>query len=162
MEVCRNECIRLEKSSSFISQQQDAATTVQTDQLSSIPLSALSLDNSGLPVVQYGLHAPLAASTPNRTVGHKQNLQQRDTYQEIIPGIPQGSLYPTLSALSSGSIAIATNEHSLCNKVTKGIFKKENSYKNQKTTTLMILPDLQTHHQYWKQKIKKIRLRTRN
>ena len=27
--------------------------------------------------------------------------QQEDSYQQIIPGIPQGSLYPTLSSLSS-------------------------------------------------------------
>ena len=76
---------------------------------------------------------PLAAGTPNRTAAHGQNPQQEDTYQEIIPGIPQGSLYPTLSALSSGHIAIATNEHSLCNKVTKvliSISKKQNRYEN--------------------------------
>ena len=48
-------------------------------------------------------------------------MQQGDTYQQIIPGIPQDSLYPTFSALSSGPIATATNEHSLRNKVTKGL-----------------------------------------
>ena len=54
-------------------------------------------------------------------VAHEQNTQQGDTYQQIIPGIPQGSLYPTLSALSSGPIATATNKHSLHNKVIKGL-----------------------------------------
>ena len=48
-------------------------------------------------------------------------MQQGHTYQQIISGIPQGSLYPTLSALSSGPIATASNEHSLCNKVIKGL-----------------------------------------
>ena len=86
-----------------------------------MPLTALSLDDSSPPVVQYGSHVPLAASTPNRTAAYEQNSQQEDTYQEIIPGIPQGSLYPTLSALSSGPVAIATNEHSLHNKVTKDL-----------------------------------------
>ena len=85
-----------------------------------MPLSALSLDDSSPPVVQYGLHVPLAASTPNRIAAHEQSPQQGD-YQEIIPGIPQGSLYPTLSALSSGPVAIPTNEHSLHTKVTKGL-----------------------------------------
>ena len=109
------------KAAALISQQQDATAAMQTDQLSSMPLSALSLDDSGPPVVQHGLDGPLAASTPNRTAAHEQNTQQGDAYQQIIPGIPQGSLYPTLSTLSSGSVATATNEHSLHNKVTKGL-----------------------------------------
>ena len=44
---------------------------------------------------------------------------QEDSYQEIIPGIPQGSLYPTLSSLSSGLVASDSNAQSLSNKVTK-------------------------------------------
>ena len=68
------------KAAALISQQQDAAATAQTDQLSSMPLSALSLDDSHLPVVQYGSHVPLAASTPYRTEAHDQNPQQEDTY----------------------------------------------------------------------------------
>ena len=42
-------------------------------------------------------------------------------YQEIIPGILQGSLYPTLSSLSSGFVASDTNAQSLSDKVTKGL-----------------------------------------
>ena len=98
------------KAAVLINHQEVTATTVQTDQLDSMPLSALSLDDSGPPIVKHGLHSPLAASTPNRTEAHDKNTQQGDTYQQIIPGIPQGSLYPTLSALSSGPIATASNE----------------------------------------------------
>ena len=47
--------------------------------------------------------------------------QQEDSYQQIIPGIPQGSLYPTLSSLSSGLVALDTNAQSLSDKVTKGL-----------------------------------------
>ena len=47
--------------------------------------------------------------------------QQEDSYQEIIPGIPQGSLYPTLSSLSSGLVASDNNAQSHSNKVTKGL-----------------------------------------
>ena len=43
-----------------------------------------------------------------------------DSYRKIIPGIPHGSSFPTLSSLSSGPVTPATNEHSLCNRVTKG------------------------------------------
>ena len=109
------------KAAALINHQQVAAATVQTDQLDSMPLSALSLDDSGLSIVKDGLHSPLAASTPNRTEAHDKNTQQGDTYQQIIPGIPQGSLYPNLSALSSGPVATAPNEHSLCNKVITGL-----------------------------------------
>ena len=45
--------------------------------------------------------------------------QQDDSYQQIIPSIPQGSLYPTLSSLSSGVVASDTDVQSLHDKVTK-------------------------------------------
>ena len=47
--------------------------------------------------------------------------QQEDFYQQIIPGIPQGSLYPTLSSLSSE--AVAFQEEVVCDKVSKGLDK---------------------------------------
>ena len=58
------------KAAAFISQQKHAAAIAQTEQLSSMPLSALSLGDSGPPMVQYGSHMPLAASTPNSTLAH--------------------------------------------------------------------------------------------
>ena len=58
---------------------------------------------------------PVAASTPMGTNTHVHNLQQ------TILGIPQGSLYPTLSSLSSGFVASDTNAQSLSDKVTKGL-----------------------------------------
>ena len=64
---------------------------------------------------------PVAASTPRGTIVHVHSSQQEDSYQEIIPGIPQGSLYPTLSSLSSGLVASDTNAQSLSGKVTKGL-----------------------------------------
>ena len=71
--------------------------------------------------MHYGSHVPVAVSTPTGTAAYVQNSPQEDSYQEIIPGIPQGSLYPTLSSLSSGPVAPATNEHSLHNRVTEGL-----------------------------------------
>ena len=88
------------KAAALIGQQQGAAATVQTDQLSSLPLNALSMDDSSLSVVQYGSHASLATSIPARASLHEYNPQQEDTYQEIISGIPQSSLYSTLAAIS--------------------------------------------------------------
>ena len=88
-----------------------------------MPLIQLAIDDSGLPVVHYGLHMPVAASTPTYTTAHMHSSQQEDSYQQLIPGIPQGSLYPTLSSLSSGLVASDTNAQSLQDKVSKGLDK---------------------------------------
>ena len=89
------------KAATLIIQQKQEAATTDTDQLSSMSLSQLSMDDSGPPVVHYGMHVPAATSTPTHVEMDTDTLQQEDTYQQIIPGIPQGSLYPTLASLSS-------------------------------------------------------------
>ena len=66
---------------------------------------------------------PIAASTPTGTDVHVHSSQQEDSYQQSIPGIPQGSLYPTLSSLSSGAVASDDEVQSLCDKVSKGLDK---------------------------------------
>ena len=109
------------KAAALVSQHKQEAAIVETDQLSSMPLSEISIDDSGPPVVHYGSHVPVAASTPTGTTPHVHSSLQEDSYQEISPGISQGSLYPTLSSLSSGLVALDTNEHSLHYKVTKGL-----------------------------------------
>ena len=93
------------------------------DQLSSMPLSQIVIDDSGPPMVQYGTHMPVAASTPTGTGTHVHSSQQENSYQQIIPSICQGSLYPTLSSLSSGAVASDTDVQSFCAKVTKGLDK---------------------------------------
>ena len=95
----------------------------ETDQLSSMPLSQIAIDDSSPPIVHYGTHVPVAASTPTGTDVHAHSSQQKDSYQQITPGIPQGSLYPTLSSLSSGTVASDTDVQSLHDKVTKGLDK---------------------------------------
>ena len=109
------------KAATLVTQHKQEATMAETDHLSSIPLSEIAIDDSGLPVVHYGSHMFVAVSTPMGTISHSHSSLQEDCYQEIIPGIPQSSLYPTLSSLSSGLVASDTNEHSLSNKVTKGL-----------------------------------------
>ena len=103
----------------------------EMDQLSSMPLSQIAIDGSGLPVVHYGTHMPVAASTPTGITAHMHSSKQEDSYQQIIPGIPQDSLYPTLSLLSSGVVASDTHVQSLHDKVTKGltsIYKMLNNF----------------------------------
>ena len=109
------------KAVALVTQHKHEATMAETDQLSSMPLSQIAIDDSGLLVVHYGSHMHVAASTPTGTIAHMHSSQQEDSYQQIIPGIPQGSLYPTLSSLSSGVVASDTNAQSLCDKVTKGL-----------------------------------------
>ena len=48
-------------------QQVQAAATADSSQLESLPLSALSADDSGPPQVSYGTEQTLAASTPRAT-----------------------------------------------------------------------------------------------
>ena len=84
------------KAATLVTRHKQEAAMAETDQLSSMPLSQIAIDDSGLPVVHYGSHVPVAASTPTGTIAHSHSLQQEDSYQEIIPGITQGSLYSTL------------------------------------------------------------------
>ena len=110
------------KAATLVAQQKQEAAISDTDQLSSMPLSQLAMHDSGLPVVHYEMHMPTATSTPTHTEVHTQGSQQEDSYQQIIPGIPQGSLYPTLSSLSSEAIT-PQEAQTLHNKVSKGLEK---------------------------------------
>ena len=83
------------KAAALVTQQKQEATIAEMDQLSSMPLSQIAIDDSGLPMVNYGTQVPVAASMPTGTGAHMHSSQQEDSYQQIIPGIPQGSLYPT-------------------------------------------------------------------
>ena len=47
--------------------QVQAAATAESQQLESLPLSALSVDDSGLPQVTYDSQQPIATSTPRAT-----------------------------------------------------------------------------------------------
>ena len=73
------------KAAAFVTQHKQEATMAETDQLSSIPLGQIAIDDSGLPIVHYGTHVPLAASIPTGTDVHAHSSQQEDSYQQIIP-----------------------------------------------------------------------------
>ena len=96
------------KAATLVTQHKQEATMAETDQLSSMLLSKIAIDDSGLPIVHYGSHMPVASGTPMGKIAHAHSSQQEDSYQQI-PGIPQSSLYPTLSSLCSGLIASDTN-----------------------------------------------------
>ena len=111
------------KAAALVTQHKQEAATTETDQLSSMPLSQIAIDDSGPPVVHYGMHVPTAISTPTGTDVHAHGSQQEDSHQQIISGIPQGSLYPTLSSLSSEAVTSQEEVQSLHNKVSKGLEK---------------------------------------
>ena len=111
------------KTAALVTQQKQEAAATDTDQLSSMPLSQLVMDDSSPPIVHYRMHMPAVTSTPTHTEVHMHSPQQEDSYQHIIPGIPQGSLYPTLSSLSSEAITSQEEAQSLCDKVSKGLEK---------------------------------------
>ena len=111
------------KAATLVAQQKQEAATTDTDQLSSMPLSQLAMDDSGPPVVHYETHMPTATSTQTHTEVHTHSSQQEDSYQQIIPDIPQGSLYLTLSSLSSEAITSPEEAQTLHNKVSKGLEK---------------------------------------
>ena len=107
----------------LVTQHKQEAAIAETDQLSSMPLSQIAMDDSSPMVVHYSTHVPAAMSMPIGTDVHMHSSQHEDSYQQIIPGIPQGSLYPTLSSL--GSEAVTSNEEvqSFRDKVSKGLDK---------------------------------------
>ena len=103
-------------------QQVQAVATAESNQLESLPLSALSADDSGLPHVTYGTEQPLTASTPRATSTSIPETQTTDTYRQIIPGMSK-HLYPTLVADGSLSTPIADNCGTLQNQITSEIDK---------------------------------------
>ena len=88
------------KAATLVTQHKQEAAMAKTDQLSSMPLSQIAMDDSSPPIVQYETHVLVAASTSTGMDAYVHSSQYEDSYQQIIPGIPQGSLYPTLSSLS--------------------------------------------------------------
>ena len=64
-----------------------------------MPLSEIAMDDSSPPIIWHIRTHSL--STPTGTDAQVHSSQQEDSYQQIISGISQGCLYPTLSSISS-------------------------------------------------------------
>ena len=101
--------------------QGQAAATAELQQLESLPLSALSADDSGLPQVTYDSQQPIATSTP-RATSTSTSETPTDTYRQIIPGMSD-CLYPTLVADGSLSTHVADNHGTLQNQITSEVDK---------------------------------------
>ena len=89
----------------LIRERQSQAATADSSLLSSFPLSELPLDDSGLPTVLQGPYMPLSTSTPIHVSQDNQSptdsALDESLFQQVIPSIPQQSLYPSLAAMGS-------------------------------------------------------------
>ena len=103
-------------------QQAQAAATAESNQLESLPLSALSADDSSPPQVIYGPEQSLATSTPRATLTSTPEMQTTETYRQIIPGMSD-RLYRTLVADGSLSTRVADNRGTLQNQITSEVGK---------------------------------------
>ena len=101
--------------------QVQAVATAESKQLESLPLSALSADDSGLPQVTYDSQQPLATSTPSATSTSTPETPT-ETYCQIIPGM-NDHLYPTLVADGSLGTHVADNHGTLQNQITSEVDK---------------------------------------
>ena len=92
----------------------------ESTQLESLPLSALSADDSGPPQVTYGSQQPLVTSTPRATSTSTPETQTTETYCQIIPGM---SDHFTLVAEGLLSAHEADNRGMLQNQITSEVDK---------------------------------------
>ena len=101
--------------------QLQAITMVESQHLQSLPLSALSVDNSGPPQVTYDSQQPIATSTPRATSAETPETPTK-AYRQILPGMSD-HLYPTLVAEDSLNTHVPDNHSTLQTQLTSGVDK---------------------------------------
>ena len=104
-----------------VTPQAPATATVESQNLQSLPLSALSVDDSGPLQVTYEPHQPIATSTPRATSTESSQLST-EAYHQILPGM-SSRLYPTLVADSSLDTHISDNQDTLHTQLTSEVDK---------------------------------------
>ena len=87
--------------------QMQVAATAESQQLESLPLSALSIDDSGPPQVTYDSQQPIATSTP-RATSTVTSETPIEAYHQILPGMSD-CLYSTLIADGSLTMHVPDN-----------------------------------------------------
>ena len=92
-----------------VSQQASAAAMAESQNLQSLLLSALSIDDSGLLQVTYEPQQPIATSTPPATDNPE---IPTEAYRQILPGM-SSRLYPTLIADSSVDAHVSDQQGTL-------------------------------------------------
>ena len=101
--------------------QVQAAAMAESQQLESLPLSALSVDDSGPQQMTYDSQQPIATSTP-RATSTVTSETPKEAYHQILPGMSD-CLYPTLIADGLLSMHVPDNHGTLQNQLTSEVDK---------------------------------------
>ena len=101
--------------------QVQVAAMAESQQLESLPLSALSVDDSRPPQVTYASQQPIATST-SRATSTVTSETPTEAYHQILPGMSD-HLYPTLIADGSLSMHVPDNHSTLQNQLTSEVDK---------------------------------------
>ena len=101
--------------------QVQAAAMAELQRLQSLPLSALSVDDSGPPQVTYDSQQPIAKSTPRATSTETPEIPL-EAYHQILPGMSD-CLYPTLLADGSLNNYVPDNHGTLQTQLTSEVDK---------------------------------------
>ena len=91
--------------------QAPSAAMAELQNLQSLPLSTLLVDDSGPPQVTYEPQQPIATSTPRATSTESPEIST-EAYRQILPGM-SSRLYPTLVADSLLDTHISDNQDML-------------------------------------------------
>ena len=98
-----------------------AAVMVESQNLQSLPLSALSIDDSRPLQVTYEPQQPIATSTPRATSTESPEIST-EAYCQILPGM-SSRLYPTLVADSSLDTHVPDSQDTLQTQLTTEVDK---------------------------------------
>ena len=98
-----------------------AAATAELQHLQSLPLSALSVDDSGSLQMTYESQQPIATSTPRATSTETPEIPI-EAYRQILPDMSDW-LYPTLVADSSLDTHVPDNHGTLQTQLTSEVDK---------------------------------------
>ena len=101
--------------------QVQTAATADSQQLQSLPLNALSIDDSGPPQVTYHSQQPIATSIPRKTSTITSETTT-EAYHQILPGMSD-CLYPTLIADGLLSTHVPNNCSTLQTQLTSEVDK---------------------------------------
>ena len=98
-----------------------AIAIAESQNLQSLPLSTLLVDDSGPPQVTYEPQQPIATSTPRATSTESPEIST-EAYRQILLGM-SSQLYPTLVADSSLDTHIPDNQDTLQTQLTSEVDK---------------------------------------
>ena len=101
--------------------QAPAAAMAESQNLQSLLLSTLLVDDSGPPQVTYEPQQPIATSTPRATSTQSPEIST-EAYHQILPGM-SARLYPTLVADSSLDTHVPDNQDTLHMQLTSEVDK---------------------------------------